>query len=200
MLLFSQAEDGIRAAEVTGVQTCALLISWHASCALQRTRNAPLGQARHPALRHTMSARTTRFRGCARVLLGAAVLQAHPTLAQEPEGLPRIPRVSQPPPLALFLDGRHSHTSGTGTGYAGSGDTRLGARVTEFRQREPGDGTPVSQETTAYVSYDDENLYVAFVCRDDPAKVRASLARRQEMGGGEAAVGFVVASHRPPHP
>src|SRR2546427_9598752 len=120
-----------------------------------------------------MSSRTTRFRGFARVLLGAAVLQAAPTLAQEPERLLRIPRVFQPPPLDLFLDGRDNHTSGTGTGYAGSGDTRLGARGTAFRQREPGDGNPGSPQTTAHVSYDDDNLYVAFVCRDDPAQVRA---------------------------
>ena len=133
------------------------------------------------------------------MLLGAAVLQAAPTLAQEPERLLRIPRVSQPPPLDLFLDGRHSHTSGTGTGYAGSGDTRLGARVTEFRQREPGDGTPVSQETTAYVSYDDENLYVVFVCRDDPAKVRASIARREEIGGDDAVAVYLDAFHDRQH-
>src|SRR5438552_15909418 len=100
-----------------------------------------------------MSAMTTRFRGCARVLVGAAVLQAAPTLAQEHERLLRIPRVFQPPHLDLLLDGRHSHTSGTGTGYAGSGDTRLGARVTGFRQREPGDGTSVRRVATAYVSY-----------------------------------------------
>src|SRR5438552_6712494 len=134
-----------------------------------------------------MSAMTTRFKGCARVLLGAAVLPAAPTLAQEPERLLRIPRVSQPPPLDLFLDGRHSHTSGTG------------ARVTEFRQREPGDGTPVSQETTAYVSYDDENLYVVFVCRDDPAKVRASIARREEIGGDDAVAVYLDAFHDRQH-
>src|SRR5439155_1534703 len=89
--------------------------------------------------------------------------------------------------------------SGTGTGYAGSGDTRLGARVTEFRQREPGDGTPVSQETTAYVSYDDENLYVVFVCRDDPAKVRASIARREEIGGDDAVAVYLDAFHDRQH-
>ena len=33
--------------------------------------------------------------------------------------------------------------------------------VTDFRQYMPGDGEPVTQPTTAYLSYDDKNLYVA---------------------------------------
>src|SRR5207249_9341769 len=61
-----------------------------------------------------------------------------------------------------------------------------GVRVTEFRQREPGDGVPVSVPTTAYVSYDDANLYVVFVCRDDPAKIRAGLTKREEISVDDA--------------
>jgi len=64
----------------------------------------------------------------------------------------------------------------------------LGVTVNDFRQREPGDGTPVSQMTTAYLSYDDANLYVVFVCRDDPAKVRARVARREEIAADDQVV------------
>ena len=57
--------------------------------------------------------------------------------------------------------------------------------MTDFRQREPGDGVPASQRTTAYLGYDDDNLYVIFVCADDPAKVRANIARREEIDGDD---------------
>lgn len=77
-----------------------------------------------------------------------------------------VPRVQEPPQLADFL--KQSPVTGL-------------AVTTDFRQREPGDGVPVSAPTTAYLSYDDANLYVVFVCQDDPAKVRAGLTRREEI-------------------
>jgi hypothetical protein len=54
-------------------------------------------------------------------------------------------------------------------------------RVTGFVQRNPHDGQPVSQRTEAYLGYDRKNLYVVFVCFDDPAKVRARRARRENI-------------------
>ena len=77
-----------------------------------------------------------------------------------------IPRAARPPKLDDFLHGRPP-----------SGD----AIVTDFRQRDPGDGTPISQATSAYLSYDDQNLYVVFVCRDDPSKVRAHFSKRDNI-------------------
>src|SRR5439155_25650931 len=76
-----------------------------------------------------------------------------------------IHRVTEAPRLEAFL-----------AGSAGADS----AAVTDFRQHEPGDGIPVSQRTTAFLSYDDVNLYVVFVCCDDPAKVRANVARRDD--------------------
>jgi hypothetical protein len=81
-----------------------------------------------------------------------------------------ILRVSNPPKLDQFLDGAAP---------------AVGAPVTGFRQREPGDGTPVSQPTTAYLSYDHKNLYVVFVCKDDPLKVRAHLAKREDISNDD---------------
>lgn len=82
----------------------------------------------------------------------------------------RIPRVPLSPKLADYLDG------------AGR---EAGVRVTGFRQREPGDGTSVSQETTAYLSYDDQNLYVVFVCRDERGQVRARMTKREDFDGDD---------------
>jgi hypothetical protein len=57
-----------------------------------------------------------------------------------------------------------------------------GAAVTDFRQRTPGDLTPAGEKTTAFLSYDDRNLYVAFVCKaQDPSGIRARLSRRESI-------------------
>jgi hypothetical protein len=78
----------------------------------------------------------------------------------------RIPRVSRPPEIEEFLDHQPREAE---------------AVVTGFRQYDPGDGTPASEPTTVYLSYDTKNLYVVFVCEDDPRQVRAHLARRDEI-------------------
>ena len=54
----------------------------------------------------------------------------------------------------------------------------VATRVSRFRQREPGEGEPVSEETTAYLAYDSEHLYAVFVCRDSSAEVRSRLKPR----------------------
>lgn len=54
-------------------------------------------------------------------------------------------------------------------------------KVTGFVQRNPHDGAPASQPTDAYLGYDEKNLYVVFVCFDDPKKVRARLSRREDI-------------------
>jgi hypothetical protein len=87
-----------------------------------------------------------------------------------PRAMIGIPRVSRAPKLEDFLHGtpREAET-----------------RVTGFRQREPGDGTPTSEETSAYLSYDDKNLYVVFLCKDEPGKVRAHLAKRDDISSDD---------------
>jgi len=55
------------------------------------------------------------------------------------------------------------------------------ARVTGFRQRTPYDGEAVSEPTEAYLGYDQKNLYVVFVCFDDPGQVRARMSVREDI-------------------
>jgi uncharacterized protein DUF5916 len=81
-----------------------------------------------------------------------------------------IPRLSRPPALADFLNMKPE-------GEVAQQMTR----VSGFVQRDPHDGSPVSQPTEAYLGYDDKNLYVVFVCFDEPGKVRAHEARREEV-------------------
>jgi hypothetical protein len=81
-----------------------------------------------------------------------------------------IPRVSTPPKLADYLEGKTRPDE---------------LKVTGFAQREPGDGTPVSHETTAYISYDDKNFYAVFVCKDEPGKVRAHMNKRENTDGDD---------------
>ncbi len=55
------------------------------------------------------------------------------------------------------------------------------AKVSGFTQRNPHDGESVSERTDAYLGYDQKNLYVVFVCFDDPRKVRARMSRREDV-------------------
>ena len=81
-----------------------------------------------------------------------------------------IPRLQGVPTLEDFL------------GMQPQGEIALQmTRVTEFTQRNPHDGEEVSEPTQAYLGYDQKNLYVVFVCFDDPKKVRARMSHRKDV-------------------
>ncbi|HEY6768799.1 MAG TPA: DUF5916 domain-containing protein [Candidatus Sulfotelmatobacter sp.] len=88
---------------------------------------------------------------------------------QEPPTL-NIPRLEHAPALADF-------ESMQPQGEA----ARHMVRVRGFVQRNPHDGEKVSELTEAYLGYDQKNLYAAFVCFDDPRKVRGRLSRREDI-------------------
>lgn len=77
-----------------------------------------------------------------------------------------IPRVHQAPKLQDFIDGTPREAE---------------VAVTEYWQMDPVDGAPVSQPTSAFLSYDERNLYVAWICKDDPKKIRSRLSRREDV-------------------
>ncbi len=97
---------------------------------------------------------------------GPVVQAAQDKVVEEQMKTLRIPRVSRPPALSDFLNGVPREAERV---------------ITDFRQYRPGDGEPVSQPTTAYLSYDDNNLYVAFVCKDDPRLIRARLSKHDQI-------------------
>jgi hypothetical protein len=53
--------------------------------------------------------------------------------------------------------------------------------ATNFTEHRPGDNTRPPVETQAFVTYDDNNLYLGFIAHDDPQAVRASLRARDEI-------------------
>ncbi|MGD9487519.1 MAG: DUF5916 domain-containing protein [Calditrichaceae bacterium] len=54
-------------------------------------------------------------------------------------------------------------------------------RANNFSETEPGDQTKPPVKTEVLMTYDDTNLYVAFLCEDDPRKIRASLRDRDQI-------------------
>ena len=55
--------------------------------------------------------------------------------------------------------------------------------VTEFIQREPHTGQPISVHTEVYVGYDENNLYNGFRCYTDPKEITSKeLARDVSLG------------------
>lgn len=78
----------------------------------------------------------------------------------------KIPRIASRPRLEEFLDG-HSRP-----------DMLL---VDDFRQRSPGDGTPVSQPTSAWIGYDEKQIYAVFVCHSPAGQTRARMGKREDI-------------------
>ena len=96
-------------------------------------------------------------------------VQPAPKPALAPPAL-TIPRLTRPPAQEDFLS------------MQPQGEIALQmAKVTGFTQRNPHDGESVSEPTDAYLGYDQKNLYVVFVCFDDPRQVRARMSRREDI-------------------
>ncbi len=53
----------------------------------------------------------------------------------------------------------------------------------DFYQTQPGDNIAPSKPTIAYLAYDSRTLYLAFHCFDDPDKIRATVAARDQIFG-----------------
>ncbi len=53
----------------------------------------------------------------------------------------------------------------------------------DFYQTAPGDNTQASRPTEARIIYDEKHLYISFKCWDEPDKIRATVAKRDEVFG-----------------
>jgi hypothetical protein len=55
------------------------------------------------------------------------------------------------------------------------------AKASNFAEHNPGDQTKPAVDTEVWFTYDDANLYVAWICQDDPKAVRASFCERDDI-------------------
>jgi len=58
-------------------------------------------------------------------------------------------------------------------------------RLSDFTENNPGDQVEPPVKTTAMMTYDSDNLYVAFICYDDPESIRASFGERERVGADD---------------
>jgi hypothetical protein len=65
------------------------------------------------------------------------------------------------------------------------------AVLKDFYQIQPGDNIPPSKETEVLLGYDPKFLYIAFRCYDEPDKVRATVAKRDNIFNDDY-VGFFL--------
>jgi hypothetical protein len=78
----------------------------------------------------------------------------------------RVPRFEKPPVIDGVLDEEVWKSA---------------AVLKDFYQTNPGDNTAPSYPTETLLGYDSRTLYIAFRCFDDPAKVRATIAKRDNV-------------------
>ena len=135
-------------------------------------------------MRHSLSSkRSWALRLILLVLLGPSL----PALAGPPAKDSvtftslHIPHLEKRPAIADFL------TMQPSPAFAGKM-----LKIDGFVQRDPKDGSPISQKTEVYLGYTDQNLYVVCVCFDsEPDKIRAHMVRREQINDDDQ-FGFVL--------
>src|SRR5258708_33014701 len=120
---------------------------------------------------------------CAAATRVSAQAPAAPPPNEAKIPLSKIPRVHHAPKLEDFLENHPREAE---------------LMVTDFRQNTPGDGTPATESTTVYLSYDDKNLYAVFVCHDEADEIRAHLSKR-EASDQDDGVGVLLDTYRDFH-
>jgi hypothetical protein len=120
---------------------------------------------------------------CAGCMPRVSVAQTTPSAtSQEIQLPPSAPSALGPPAIVIPRLSRQPEISDFLTMKAAGEVASQMTRVSGFVQRDPHDGAPASQRTDAYLGYDEKNLYVVFVCFDQPGQVRAHEARREDVG------------------
>ena len=80
-----------------------------------------------------------------------------------------VPKID---PVGMTIDGKPDEEA-----------WKTAAVFKDFYQTSPGDNIAPSKPTEVLMMYDEKNLYVAFKCWDDKDKVRASVAKRDNVYG-----------------
>ncbi|MDQ3805887.1 MAG: carbohydrate binding family 9 domain-containing protein, partial [Acidobacteriota bacterium] len=95
-------------------------------------------------------------------------LKSAPALPPEKSQPVRVPRFEAPPAIDGKLD---------------DAAWKQAVVLKDFYQLNPGDHTAPTAPTEVLIGYDSKHLYVAFRAFDDPSKVRATVARRDNVFG-----------------
>ncbi len=77
-------------------------------------------------------------------------------------------------------------TSITVDGNLSAGEWEGAAQIYHYVERQPNDNTRPEVRTETFVTYDEDNLYVAFICHDDPTLLRATMCQRDQFNGDDA--------------
>ena len=93
-------------------------------------------------------------------------------------GLGSSPALAQPDPRPGALHPARFDQAPVIDGHLDEEIWRRAARLSEFRQVQPGDNLEPSQPTEVLIGYDRRALYLAFRATDTSGNVRATLARR----------------------
>jgi hypothetical protein len=73
------------------------------------------------------------------------------------------------------------------------------ARIDDFRQNAPSDGAKATRETVAYLSYDDENFYAVFLCKEEHTRLRARMANRDDISSDDEVAVYLDTFHDHQH-
>jgi Domain of unknown function (DUF5916)/Carbohydrate family 9 binding domain-like len=109
------------------------------------------------------------------------------TTKAAPKGLPPLPlEKSQPVTITKFdappvIDGKLDDAV-----------WKKAALFNNFYQIDPGDNTAPTLPTETFIGYDSKFLYIAFHCYDDPSKVRATVAKRDDILGSEDTIRVLI--------
>jgi hypothetical protein len=100
--------------------------------------------------------------------VNSTAVRVDSALAFQPNARPTltVPRA----PNTIHIDGQLDDA-----GWAGAG------RADNFAEHWPDERTRPSVESAVWVTYDDDNLYLAFIAWDDPSTLRASLRERDDI-------------------
>ncbi|HUE77419.1 MAG TPA: sugar-binding protein [Longimicrobiales bacterium] len=111
---------------------------------------------------------------CTALTLAAGTLSAQEVAMNEPRSERQVAAPSEQPTLLIDRAPGEIRVDGDldDAGWVGA------AVASGFSEFQPGQGRVPSSATTALLTYDDENLYVAFVIEDDPDALRVTLQDR----------------------
>ncbi|HEX8148750.1 MAG TPA: DUF5916 domain-containing protein [Pyrinomonadaceae bacterium] len=115
-------------------------------------------------------------------LSGAAVAPAQTSPAGvSPRAAAAASRVVLPPEKAQPARAARLERAPVIDGRIDEGEWQEALVLKDFYQTQPGDNIPPSRPTEVLLGYDATHLYLAFRAHDEPDKVRATIARRDDI-------------------